>query len=82
MARHAEESSGNAGVRVAVEQLRVSEQVKRFFGIKPLSVQILKGRAGQCAVAKVPLGVCRTAEFILDNGLLVGIPPFPKRGNQ
>jgi hypothetical protein len=78
MARQVETSSFKV-VPLTGDQKRVGEQLKSLLGFKPESVRMLQGRSGGCAVAKVRLGISGTAEFILDNGLLVGLPPLTRR---
>ena len=58
------------------EQQRAREQVKRVFGREAESVRPPKlcGLRGVC-FAKVGFGVSNSIEFILADGLLIGIPP-------
>jgi hypothetical protein len=58
------------------EQQRAREHVKRVFGREPESVRppTLCGLRGVC-FARVGFGVSNSVEFILSDGLLIGIPP-------
>jgi hypothetical protein len=57
------------------EQQRAREHVKRVFGWAPESIRPPKlcGLKGVC-FAKVQFGASTQVEFILANGLLIGIP--------
>jgi len=59
-----------------IEQLRAREHVKRVFGREPESVRPPKlcGLRGVC-FARVGFGSSNSVEFILADGLLIGIPP-------
>ena len=58
------------------EQQRAREHVKRVFGREAESVRApqLCGLSGVC-FARVGFGTSGSVQFILANGLLVGIPP-------
>jgi hypothetical protein len=58
------------------EQQRAREHVKRVFGREPESIRPPKlcGLQGIC-FARVGFGITNSVEFILADGLLIGIPP-------
>ncbi len=58
------------------EQQRAREHVKRVFGREPESIRPPKlcGLRGVC-FARVEFGTSNGIEFILSDGLLIGIPP-------
>lgn len=58
------------------EQQRAREHVKRVFGREPESIRPPKlcGLQGVC-FARVGFGATNSIEFILADGLLIGIPP-------
>ena len=67
---------------VGDEQQRAREHVKRVFGREPELVRPPKlgGLRGVC-FARVGFGADNSVEFILADGLLIGIPPgSPKCG--
>jgi hypothetical protein len=63
------------------EQQRAREHVKRVFGREPASVRppTLGGLRGVCFARVQFGGGSNSVEFILADGLLIGIPP-EKRG--
>jgi len=81
MAWRVDESTFDAGVAEKTERQRACDRVERFCGRKPESVQFLNAgytlREALC-FAKVQMGIGRAVEFILTDGLLVGIPPKTK----
>jgi hypothetical protein len=58
------------------EQQRAREHVKRVFGREPEAIRPPKlcGLRGVC-FARVGFGVSNPIEFILSDGVLIGIPP-------
>jgi hypothetical protein len=81
MARHTEELKMERGKPRSPEQSRAWQHIARVFGRQPNSVRGVSntGASADACIFKLEWSVNQTLEFICAGGVLVGIPPFPKK---
>src|SRR5215472_6989101 len=81
MARRTEQLETGLGKPRGPEQSRAWEHISRVFGRQPSSVRAVSdtGAKPDACIFKLEWSVDQTLEFICAGGVLVGIPPFPKK---